>query len=88
MSGVKLCRRLEKRNLKTIAAGLITVGYIVTFHLLGKQASPRATIETHDKDYINTLHHTSQLNTKTNEYLGHQIKYIKTYQNPPYCRPQ
>jgi hypothetical protein len=31
VSGVGQSRRLEKRNVKTIAAGLITVGYIVTF---------------------------------------------------------
>ena len=51
-SGVGL-RRLEKRNVKTIAAGLITgtVGYIVTFHLLGKDA-PRTQRVIH-RDYIN-----------------------------------
>jgi hypothetical protein len=38
MSGVWLCRGLEKRNVEKIEAGLITVGYIVTFPFAWQQA--------------------------------------------------
>jgi hypothetical protein len=52
VSGVGLYRRLEKRNVEKIAAGLITVGYIVTFPFAWQQehASPRTGMY---KDYIN-----------------------------------
>jgi uncharacterized membrane protein len=60
VSGDGLCRRLEKRNEKKIAAGLITVGYIVTFPFAWQQAAKNKN-RSHvrkmiHKDYINSKH--------------------------------
>jgi hypothetical protein len=57
VSGVGLCRRLEKRNEKKIAAGLITVGYIVTFPFAWQQAgSQEQESITREKNVTQRLH--------------------------------